>query len=440
MSSLPLRPGLARAIAASFFGAFVVSNQIVQAYESALTARGYQADAAQRRAIARLQKLADELANHSPGTSSSKAGTTASASATPHKSPLSWLAGWSKRLAGINGSDKAPVTPSASTPPLKSVYFWGGVGRGKTFVMDVFFSALAYPFKRRMHFHAFMQEVHERLRWLREQQTVDPLNTVAEELVRQARLFCFDEFHVSDIADAMILGRLLEALWARGAVFVFTSNYHPDGLYPNGLMRINFLPTIERLKAMCDVIELDDGADYRLRTLETLELFLVPADAAADAKLRENFLRLTGEEPVPGEIVVQYRRLPVRGNAHGVLWCDFAALCASARAQSDYLAIANEYHTLILSHIPRLGPAQAEAARRLTWLIDILYDHRVKLIASAEAPPYELYLEGPNAHEFPRTVSRLMEMRSRAYLQEPHRLSAAPVPSEREWTANGGAD
>ena len=361
----------------------VAEHGMLEAYEAELKARGYSSDPAQRAAASRLQKLYTEL-----------------------------VAFKAARRTKLRKMFARPAMP-------RSVYFWGGVGRGKSFLMDCFFDAVPYRRKRRVHFHAFMQEVQNDLRLHNNEP--DPLQKVADRIAAASRLLCFDEFHVSDIADAMILGRLLEALFARGVIFVMTSNYPPDGLYPNGLMRVNFLPTIEFMKKRFDVIEVDDGTDYRLRTLETLEIYLVPHDAVAERKLRDDFVRLAGGEGEGGEIVVLERRLPVIRKALGVIWFDFDTLCRSARSQNDYLELAREHHTLILSNVPRMRVGNAAEARRFTWLIDVLYDFRVKLIMSAEVPAYELYTEGQNAHEFVRTVSRLIEMRTRDYLAEAHR-------------------
>jgi cell division protein ZapE len=305
-------------------------------------------------------------------------------------------------------------------PPIpRGIFLWGGVGRGKSLLMDFFFEALPYRRKRRVHFHAFMREVHESLRRLGDEP--DPLVKVAARIERETRFLCFDEFHVSDIADAMILGRLLEQLFARGVVFMMTSNYPPDGLYPNGLQRHNFLPTIALLKRHLDVIEVDSGVDYRLRTLDRIETYLVPADAAAESSLGQDFEALAGGAGHDRPIVLMGRELTVRRRAPGVIWFDFATLCGGPRSQNDYLELVHHYHTLLLSGVPRMGPAQAAEARRFTWLVDILYDHKVKLIASAHCAAEELYRAGPNAQEFPRTVSRLIEMRSREYLHAEHR-------------------
>jgi len=307
---------------------------------------------------------------------------------------------------------------SRAEPP-RGVYFWGGVGRGKSFIMDAFYEAVPYRRKRRVHFHAFMHEVHESLK--RHKSEPDPLMQVAAEIAKATRLLCFDEFHVSDIADAMILGRLFTSLFERGVVVVTTSNYPPDNLYPNGLQRQLFLPTIALLKKNLDVLEVDTGVDYRLRTLERIETFLVPADAAAHNKMKADFAEIAGCEGKSGTILIQERDIQVVRQAPGIVWFDFTALCGGARSQNDYLELAQEHHTLLLSNMPKLTKEQASEARRFTWLIDVLYDHRVKLIISAAVEADELYTQGPQAEEFKRTVSRLTEMRSKEYLAEAHR-------------------
>lgn len=362
----------------------VPEHGMLDAYESQLKARGYKSDPAQRAAVQRLQQLYTEL--------------------------VTFKAARRTALRKVFARPRMP----------RSVYFWGGVGRGKSFLMDCFFDSVPYQRKRRVHFHAFMQEVQNDLK--DHNHEPDPLQKVADRIARQTRLLCFDEFHVSDIADAMILGRLLEALFVRGVIFVMTSNYPPDGLYPNGLMRVNFLPTIEMMKRRFDVFEVDHGTDYRLRTLEKIEIFLVPADETARQKMRDDFRRLAAADPQKGEIDLLGRTLPYVGRAAGVIWFDFDTLCRSARSQNDYLEIAREHHTVLLSNVPRMRAGEASEARRLTWLIDVLYDHRVKLIVSAETDAPDLYTEGHNAHEFVRTVSRLMEMRTRDYLAEAHRV------------------
>jgi cell division protein ZapE len=362
----------------------VAQHGMLDAYESQLKARGYKSDPEQRAAAQRLQQLYTDL-------------------------------------IGFKAARRGTLRKLFARPRMpRSVYFWGGVGRGKSFLMDCFFDALPYQRKRRVHFHAFMQEVQHDLKNFNNEP--DPLQKVADRIARQTRLLCFDEFHVSDIADAMILGRLLDALFARGVIFVMTSNYPPDGLYPNGLQRINFLPAIEMIKRRFDVFEVDHGTDYRLRTLEKIEIYLVPPDDAAERKMRDDFRRLAGSDGDKTPIELLGRSLPVVRSAPGVIWFDFATLCGGPRSQNDYLEIAREHHTLMLSAVPRMSAGNASEARRFTWLVDVLYDHRVKLVMSAEVEAHELYTTGHNAHEFVRTVSRLIEMRSRDYLAEAHRV------------------
>ena len=304
--------------------------------------------------------------------------------------------------------------------PPRGLYFWGGVGRGKSFLMDAFYESIPYRRKRRVHFHAFMHEVHESLK--AHKNVADPLIQVAADIARATRLLCFDEFHVSDIADAMILGRLFTGLFDKGVVVVTTSNYAPDGLYPNGLQRDLFLPTIELLKSNLDVLEVDAGVDYRLRTLERIETFLVPDDTEAEAKLAADFFEIAGAAGDTRPIQILERPIKVRRRAPGVIWFDFTELCGGNRSQNDYLALALEHHTILLSHMPKMNREQASEARRFTWLVDVLYDHRVKLIVSAAVEAAQLYTDGTQAAEFKRTVSRLTEMRSREYLAEAHRV------------------
>ncbi|BEV71825.1 MULTISPECIES: cell division protein ZapE [unclassified Paludibacterium] len=309
---------------------------------------------------------------------------------------------------------------SLRNPPVpKGLYLWGGVGRGKSFLMDAFFQCVPYRRKRRVHFHHFMAEVHRQLQTLT--QETDPLLIVADRIAKTTRLLCFDEFHVSDIADAMILYRLLSAMFERGVVLVATSNYPPSGLYPNGLQRDRFLPAIALMESQLEVITVDGGNDYRLRELARADLFQVPADAAAEASMDAMFSRLTLEAtPLANDIELFGRHIPLRRHAPGVIWFDFAALCGGPRSQTDYLEIARDYHTVFLSGIPALSAAQAAEARRFTWLIDVLYDHRVKLVASSAVPAEQIYVDGVQASEFFRTASRLTEMQTDSYLALPH--------------------
>ncbi|HEX7327009.1 MAG TPA: cell division protein ZapE [Casimicrobiaceae bacterium] len=312
---------------------------------------------------------------------------------------------------------------AAPTVP-RGIYLWGGVGRGKSLLMDSFYATVGIRRKTRIHFHAFMRETQDALAAIREE--ADPLATVALQVARRYRLICFDEFHVSDIADAMILGRLFEGLFGAGVVMVLTSNYAPDGLWPDGLLRERFLPAIATIKQWLDVIEVEAGVDYRLQALGRLETWHVPAGAAAEQALERAFEAMRAGPDEETRLVVDGRTLPARRRAGSVVWFDFAALCDGPRSQRDYLELARRFAVVLISGIPQLGPETADQARRFTWLVDILYDHRVKLVASAVVPPQSLYPDGPNAREFPRTVSRLVEMRTRDYMALPHVSDGGP--------------
>jgi cell division protein ZapE len=356
---------------------------MIDGFNAALALRGIVADPAQLIAARRLQKFYDEL-----------------------------LALKAARRSKLRKLLVRPELP-------RGVWFWGGVGRGKSFLMDCFFAAVPYERKRRVHFHAFMREIHESLRKHRSES--DPLAKVAARIARETRLMCFDEFHVSDIADAMILGRLMQALFDAGVLFCITSNYAPVGLYPNGLQRELFLPTIDLLQQKLDVIEIDAGVDYRLRLLEQASVYLAGDDGANRTALLRTFNAIAGGAGNTGPVEVLGRTLPVVHHAPGVIWFDFATLCGGPRSQNDYLWLANSNHTLFLTGVPKMGAGEASAARRFTWLVDVLYDHRVKLIVGAACAAEELYTQGVQAGEFKRTVSRLMEMRSLEYLASPHR-------------------
>ena len=301
----------------------------------------------------------------------------------------------------------------------KGMYFWGGVGRGKTFLMDVFYACVPYRRKRRVHFHSFMAEVHHEMKALAGEK--DPLLALADNIAASNRLLCLDEFHVDDIADAMILGRLMAALFERGVVLMTTSNYPPDGLYPNGLQRQNFLPAIELLKRELTVLNVDSGHDYRLRVMAREPLFIVPANAESAARMEVLFERISGGTRYAVQHVeIQGRMIPVKGVSRNVIWFDFQDLCGGAHAQSDYLEIARKYPTVFLSGIPRMTAEHASAARRFTWLIDVLYDNNVRLVGTSAAAPDEIYSEGVASGEFSRTASRLTEMQSSQYLELPH--------------------
>jgi cell division protein ZapE len=301
----------------------------------------------------------------------------------------------------------------------RGVYMWGGVGRGKSFLMDAFYLAVPLQRKTRLHFHEFMREVHRQLEELKGMQ--DPLDELARRISRRHRLICFDEFHVSDIADAMILYRLLKALFDNRVSIVTTSNYAPDALYPDGLHRDRMLPAIMLIKEKLDVIEVDGGTDYRRRSLEQVRMYHWPLDAAAEQALERTFEQLADVKEEDPRLRIEHRELRARRRAGGVVWFDFATLCEGPRSQNDYLEIASRFHTVILSGVPEMSPRRAHAARRFTWLVDVFYDRRVKLIMSAAVPAQALYTEGAMAHEFARTVSRLTEMQSREFVEQERR-------------------
>jgi cell division protein ZapE len=357
--------------------------------DDVLRERGYALDAAQQAAAARLERL-----------------------------DADWRAYKAQRSNAIAKLLRRPPIP-------RGAYLWGGVGRGKSFLMDGFFAAVPLIRKTRVHFHEFMRGVHRELGELKG--TVDPLDEVARRIARRHRLVCFDEFHVSDIADAMILHRLLARLFELGVGFVMTSNYAPDALYPDGLHRDRMLPAITLLKERLDVVHLDGGPDYRRRAMERIDAYLTPLGPESEAHLTEAFMRLAETEDDEPVLMIESRVIRARRRAGGVVWFDFTVLCGGPRSQNDYLEIAAQFHTVLLSNVPRMSAGQASEARRFTWLVDVLYDHRVKLIASAAAPHEQLYTAGALANEFHRTASRLLEMQSREYLEAPRRAVAAGV-------------
>jgi cell division protein ZapE len=357
---------------------------VTEYYEHELQTRGYQSDAAQLAAVERLQRCYDE-----------------------------WSAYKARRS---NAFKKLIVHPDIP----RGVYMWGGVGRGKSFLMDSFFKVVPVQRKTRLHFHEFMREVHRELEELKGQ--ADPLDELARRVAKRYRLICFDEFHVSDIADAMILYRLLDRLFSAGVQFVMTSNYDPDLLYPDGLHRDRMLPAIELIKSKLDVINVDAGTDYRQRTLSQVTAYHTPLGPDADKALRADFAKLAAVPDESPILKIEKRELKALRKADGVVWFDFATLCGGPRSQNDYLELATRFHAVILSEVPRMSPRNASEARRFTWLIDVFYDHKVKLLMSAAVPAEELYVEGPMANEFARTVSRIVEMQSKEYLEAPRRL------------------
>jgi cell division protein ZapE len=358
-------------------------------------------DAAQQQVVASLDRLQARLAEHALARKSSA---------------LGWLFG------------------RRETEPIKGRYLFGDVGRGKTMLMDLFFAASPVARKRRAHFHEFMQDVHERVHRYRgklkrgEIAAADPIKLAAEDLAAQAWLLCFDEFHVADIADAMILGRLFSHLFEHGVVVVATSNVHPDDLYKDGLNRALFLPFVAHLKSRMEVVELKARTDFRLEKLAGVPVWYAPLDEDADVALDIAWQRLTGVfSGQPQEISLKGRSIRVPEAAMGVARFTFAQLCERPLGAADYLRIAQEFHTLVIDHIPVMTLANRNAAKRFITLIDTFYDNAVKLVASAAAEPDGLYLaaDGVEVQDFRRTASRLIEMRSEGYLGLPHGRRAA---------------
>jgi len=300
---------------------------------------------------------------------------------------------------------------------VKGVYLWGGVGRGKSFLMDSFFNCAPVTRKKRIHFHRFMQEIHQALN--RHQGQEEPLALIAREIAKETRLLCLDEFHVTDITDAMLMRRLLEGLFEQGVVLVTTSNQHPDQLYKDGLQRSQFLPAIELIKRNLEIVNVDGGTDYRLRELERAGVYHIGANA--DMRLDQAFMKIARHESADmSALEIEGRVISARRHARGVAWFDFSDLCDGPRGKADYIELARRYHTILLSGIPRFKRDQADVIRRFTWLVDEFYDRRVKLIMSADAPPPELYPWAEGGDQFERTISRLTEMQTRDYLSEPH--------------------
>ncbi len=355
-------------------------------YEAAIAARDILPDDGQARAVVALQRLFDEMG------------------AEEHAVP------------GLLSKWFGPRTP----PAIKGLYLWGGVGRGKTYLMDVFFDSLPFTEKRRLHFHRFMRLVHREMRSLQGEK--DPLRRVAEKFAAESRIICFDEFFVSDITDAMILANLLEALFARGVVLVATSNAAPDDLYREGLQRSKFLPAIALIKQHTQVMNLDGSEDYRLRALQQAEIYHAPLDQQAETNMERSFLAIApdaGTLNVPLEI--EDRSIAARRCADGVVWFMFEEICDGPRSQNDYIELAHQFQTVLISGVPRFDERRENVARRFISLVDEFYDRNVKLILSAEVPLRELYAGTLLCFEFQRTESRLLEMQSEEYLSREHK-------------------
>ena len=326
----------------------------------------------------------------------------------------------SNRDVGRRGLLARFVPPRRQATPVKGLYIWGGVGRGKTWLLDLFYNQLPFEDKLRLHFHRFMRQVHQELARLKGEK--NPLEKIAAELASGNRVICLDEFIVSDIGDAMILAGLLKTLFEKGVTLVTTSNTEPDRLYQDGIQRASFLPAITLLQRHTQVVELASDVDYRLRYLKQVKVYHTPLGVQAERMLEEEFERLAPEEGRSGvEISVNGRRIPVRRLADDLVWFDFMALCGPPRSQSDYLELARCYHTVLISDIPALGPAQDDATRRFLYLLDEFYDRNVKLIVSAAEAPEALYQGERLAFDFQRAVSRLQEMQSADYLARAHK-------------------
>ena len=360
-----------------------------QHYQQDLQREDFNHDPAQEQAVKALQKVYEELLDAQQQTSGLK-------------KVLSWF-GRSK----VNS--------------VKGLYLWGGVGRGKTYLMDTFYDALPFEQKLRAHFHRFMHQVHHELKELKGVQ--DPLVVIADKMAKQYKVICFDEFFVSDITDAMLLGTLFQELFKRGVALVATSNIIPDDLYKNGLQRARFLPAIAELNANCVVLNVDSGIDYRLRTLKQAEIYHHPLDEQAEANLADYFSKLATDcEDQSGEIEVEGRKISIRRQAQGVLMADFIALCDGPRSQTDYMELARLYHTVMISGVKQMGAQQTgdDIARRFLALVDEFYERHVKLIISAEVALEDIYTDGQLSFEFRRCRSRLTEMQSHEYLALEH--------------------
>jgi cell division protein ZapE len=355
---------------------------IVESFKALLAEQGFSADPAQLRAAERLDLCSEEWADY-------------------------------------KGKRGGTLKKMIVKPPLpRGVYLWGGVGRGKSLLMDLF-----YERKVRLHFHEFMRATHREMHDLRG--TENPLDEVAQRVARRYRLICFDEFHVSDIADAMILERLLRALFASRVGFIMTSNYHPDDLYPNGLHRDRMLPAIDLLKEKLDIVQVDGGKDYRQLARGEIQAYLFPFSGRNEQLMQAMFERFANEQNDDSDrspaLEIEARRINAHKRAGRVIWFDFQTLCGGPRSQNDYLELAAQFDTVFLSGVPRMSAGMSSEARRFTWLVDVLYDHKVKLVISAECAASELYTEGVLANEFHRTVSRLTEMQSQDYLSQARR-------------------
>jgi cell division protein ZapE len=364
-------------------------------YEQALSQGDFKPDDVQREAITRLDAVQRALMARQPEQPASGKG----------------LFG---RLSRLMGKEK-----SETQAPVRGLYMWGGVGRGKTWVMDLFFQSIPGNRKLRLHFHRFMLRVHEELTQLQGQS--DPLLTIADRFKAETDILCFDEFFVSDITDAMLLGTLMEALFARGITLVATSNIPPDDLYRNGLQRARFLPAIEQIKQHCDVMNVDAGIDYRLRTLTSAHLWNAPLNEATHAEMERMFKALAGSERDDAPVLeINHRQMATLGVSEGVLAIDFLTLCGEGRSQHDYIELSRRFHSVLLYDVPVMIYKTEDQARRFLALVDEFYERHVKLVVAAETSLYEIYQGTRLKFEYQRCLSRLQEMQSEEYLRLPH--------------------
>lgn len=372
-------------------GHCMIKSSPIEKYNADLKQEGFQYDAAQEHAVNCLQRLFEDLQNKPIPVSGFK----------------KVLSGWKKTY-----SKQKPVT-------IKGLYFWGGVGRGKTYLVDTFYDCLPFNNKMRVHFHRFMHRVHEELKTLHGQS--DPLKIIAERFSKETCIICFDEFFVSDITDAMILGTLFEELFARKVTLVATSNIVPDDLYRNGLQRARFIPAINLINEHCEIVNVDSGVDYRLRTLEQAEIYHCPLDEQASSNLNTYFNQLSVEKGTSDKtIVINNRDLLAVQESKGVVHFEFSVLCESARSQGDYMEISKLYHTVLMANVTQMTTDHDDTTRRFIALVDEFYERNVKLIISAEVTLEELYSGERLSFEFKRCLSRLQEMQSHTYLASEH--------------------
>ncbi|WP_318366516.1 cell division protein ZapE [Enterobacter sp.] len=370
------------------------SSTPLSRYQHALDAGSHQPDDVQREAVTRLDAIYQELTQTRPASVS--------------------RGGLMAKLGQFLGKKE-----ESAVTPVRGLYMWGGVGRGKTWLMDLFYQSLPGTRKQRLHFHRFMLRVHEELTALQGQS--DPLEIIADRFKAETDVLCFDEFFVSDITDAMLLGGLMKALFSRGITLVATSNIPPDELYRNGLQRARFLPAIDAIKHYCDVMNVDAGVDYRLRTLTQAHLWLSPLNNETAQKMEKLWQALAGtaRENQP-ELEINHRPLPTLGVENQTLAVSFTTLCVDARSQHDYIALSKLFHTVMLFDVPVMTPLMESEARRFIALVDEFYERHVKLVISAQAPLHEIYKGERLKFEFQRCLSRLQEMQSEEYLKREH--------------------